>query len=59
MSVKKNEPVCKIICEEGKHYLTDVNGNKLPGQIMTRVTQGLDSYAVAIVKIFVNVVDSK
>jgi len=53
------EPICKIVTENGKNYLTDTNGNKLPRQIFVRVHQELDEPAYAIVKIFVNLTDNE
>lgn len=59
MSLQLDKPTCTVIVEDGKNYLCDANGNKLPRQIFVRVHQQLDEPAYAIVKIFVNLNDTK
>ena len=51
--------VCKIKHEDGQSFLTDPSGFKLPGQIWARVTQNMNEPAYAIVRIRVDLIDTK
>jgi hypothetical protein len=48
---------CKVIIEDGKNFITMPNGEKIPGQIMTRITQdniqSFEKLGQAFIKIWV------
>jgi hypothetical protein len=57
--MKLEEPACSIVHKDGQSFLVDPEGKILPRQIWTRVTQVLNEPAYAIVKVLVNLKDTK
>lgn len=50
---------CKMVVKNGTHLLTMPNGDVVPGQVFSRVTDAIGEQAYAIVKVWVDLKNSK
>lgn len=56
---RHNPKLCNVIVKDGTQYITMPNGDILPAQIFTRVTDKVNDQPYVIMKMFVNILDSQ